>query len=1129
MIETIRNNTNKYIKKHEKTVYFKGSNETYNTYLISEAFQNNKNTVFVVLSNLYEAQKYYDKLSQLNNPDDVLFYPTDQILTSMMALGSPEFKSERLYTLNQLLLGEPYIVVMTMDGLTKKQLSPIDYINSKKTIIEKQEYSLESLVQFLIYSGYKRSYTVEKAGEFSLKGSILDVFTLQNKYPYRLDFFGDELEEIKIFDPETQRSFSNVERINIEPMHELFYTEEIKDRAINKINNFFKNKTLSAREQEKLDQDIEKIELRRELDTINLYIPFFNDSSNTIIDFVEEYDLFIINTTKMEINLETTKSDLGSYQISMHGDAFLQIEYEKDFYEQFKLKHINIEDSSLIPKDNYVDLNIITPNEYRGDLKLFYLDIKEILKNNKVVISITSESLKEEVTEFIKEYGLKDVILIDEPIFGSFWDVKNKLYIIDESNLFHSKIRPKIKYRSVINQAQKIRKVEDLTPGDFVVHYDYGIGQYIGLKTMKLGQEKRDYLHIIYANEEALYVPMDQIDLVLKYSSHDGIRPKLSKMGGKMWSKTKANVRMKIKDLSDRLINLYAQRQSAVGFAFDEDDELMNQFENDFIYEPTKDQQRAIQETKFDMESTRPMDRLICGDVGFGKTEVALRASFKAVLNQKQVMYLVPTTVLARQHYYTFKERFDKYGANVALLSRFVTNKQVKETLEKLKKGFIDVVIGTHRLLSDDVQFNDLGLLIIDEEQRFGVEHKERIREIKTNVDTLTLSATPIPRTLQMSLMGLKDLTMIETPPLNRYPVQTYVVERHDGLIKEAIHRELARGGQVFYLFNRVQGIQSIVKKLEKLVPEAKIASAHGKMNRNELEYVLSDFIDHTYDVLVATTIIETGLDIPNTNTLIIHDADKLGLSQLYQIRGRVGRSDRIAYAYLLYEAFKNINDEAKKRLAAIKDFTALGSGFKIAMRDLSIRGAGDVLGAEQSGFIDSVGLELYTKLVEEAVTGVSLEREQSDKIDEVFASRHVDPVYINDDSVRIEIHKRIASLNRLHEVDDLKDELTDRFGNLSADLLLYMYERLFKKLSHKLGVEKTNAAHSQVTLVLSREASKEMNGAYLFERANNFHTPIKLGYFKGNIHIIMDIRNKKEHWLYLYDQFLDDLLYNRN
>jgi transcription-repair coupling factor (superfamily II helicase) len=1118
-----------------KTMFFRASNDTYNAYLIANHYEQSKENVFVVTPNLYEAQKYYDTLSQLIDSENVLFYPADQTLTSMMALGSPEFKSERLFTLKQLLTKQTYIIVTTMQGLCQRQLKPEDYINSVKRIERNESYDLMRLVQFLTYSGYSRTYTVEKPGEFSLRGHILDVFTIHSDKPYRLDFFDDVLDQIKIFDVENQRSFAEVDSVEIAPMHELFYTDEMRTEALERINRFFQDKKLSERELEKLNQDLESIELRTRLDSLNLYISFFNQEPTTVIDFTKHKHVFFIDLPKMISNEELIYSDLETYATTLNGKHFLDIPFRVALKDQLVIPHIEIDNFGFVnPKA--IDLGIITVNNYHGNLNMFYLDIKDMLNKMIIIISSPTNHYYENIQSFLQEKNISytekiedkfGVYLTKSPSQGSFISKNDHLLIINETQLFSYKVRPAIKYRSVLNQSTKIRRVEDLTVGDYVVHYDYGIGQYMGLKTMELSQEKRDYLHIIYANQEALYVPMDQIDMVLKYSSHDGIRPKLSKLGGKQWSKTKAAVRMRIKDLSDRLVALYAERQQALGFAYAKDNDMQKQFEFDFNYQTTLDQEKAIVDTKHDMEQERPMDRLICGDVGFGKTEVALRASFKAVLNQKQVLYLVPTTVLARQHFYTFKERFEKYGANVALLSRFIKPKKQKEILEKLNKGFIDVVIGTHRILSKDVKFKDLGLLIIDEEQRFGVEHKERIREIKVNVDTLTLSATPIPRTLQMSMMGLKDLSMIETPPLNRYPVQTYVVERQEALIKEAISREIARGGQIFYLYNKVQGIEGMVHRLEKLVPEARITYAHGQMNRDQLENTLSDFIDHHFDVLVSTTIIETGVDIPNTNTLIIHDADKLGLSQLYQIRGRVGRSDRIAYAYLLYDEYRNINDEAKKRLTAIQDFTALGSGFKIAMRDLSIRGAGDILGSEQSGFIDSVGVELYMKLLEEAITGKSLDKAKETTIEEVFAARHVDPNYVSEDAIRIEIHKRISELNHISDVVDLKQELTDRFGALDADLLLYMYEKLFKKLSAKIGVQKTIVESNMVTLVLSIESSQQMNGAKIFEKANAFEVPIRLEFIKGHIHIRMIIRNQKQHWLYLYDQFLDDLIYN--
>ncbi|MBE0700204.1 MAG: transcription-repair coupling factor [Acholeplasmataceae bacterium] len=1126
----------RYLSSTSKKMFFKSSNDTYNAHLMAFDFEKNKKTVFVVLPNLYEAQKYYDILSQLVDSEEVLFYPADQTLTAIMALGSPEFKSERLYTLKQLMTQHPFIVVTTLQGLSQRQLKPHDYENGVKIVRRNQIYTINSIVQFLLYCGYTRTYTVEKPGEFSVRGHIIDVFTLNNDQPYRLDFFDDILEQVKIFDVESQRSFAEVDFVEIAPMHELFYTDQMKKQAIENITSFFSNKQLSQRENDKLYHDLESLELRQRIDGLTIYIPFFNVEETTLLDFSRDKRIYMIDVHKMKINEETTLNDLETYAGTMNGSSFLEIPFRIPLEKHLNNPHYEIDNFGLNSPKEAFDLGVSSPNHYQGNLNLLVLDIKDMMPSYRVVFCVKSSFYQKELmnlfiskdwnfkTELEKKPGL---YLLDQPSIGSFISKHDKWMVLDEGHVFSAKSRTAIRYRSVLNQATKIRRIEDLTVGDFVVHYDYGIGQYMGLKTMELSQEKRDYLHIVYANEEALYVPMDQIDMVLKYSNYDGVRPKLSKLGGKQWSNTKASVRMRIKDLSDRLIKLYASRQQSVGFAFEKDNDMQMSFDRDFSYETTKDQEKAIVDTKYDMEHERPMDRLICGDVGFGKTEVALRASFKAVLSTKQVLYLVPTTVLARQHYYTFKERFEKYGANVALLSRFIKTKQQKETLEKLKKGYIDVLIGTHRVLSSDVKFKDLGLLIIDEEQRFGVEHKEKIREIKNNVDTLTLSATPIPRTLQMAMMGLKDLSMIETPPLNRYPVQTYVVERHDALIKEAISREIARGGQIFYLFNRIQGIEGMVMRLQKLVPEARIAYAHGQMNRDALENTLSDFIDHEYDVLVSTTIIETGVDIPNTNTLVIHDADKLGLSQLYQIRGRVGRSDRIAYAYLLYDAFKNINDEAKKRLTAIQDFTELGSGYKIAMRDLSIRGAGDILGQEQSGFIDSVGLELYMKLLEEAITGESIDRPKETTIDEIYAARHVDPEYVSHDSVRIEVHKRISELNRIQDVEDLKNELQDRFGAIDADLLLYMYEKLFKKFSSKMGVQKTLREQNQVTLILSLEASGKIDGRKLFEKSDQFAAKIRLGYLKGHVQITLVTKQEKQHWLYLFDLFLDDFIYN--
>ncbi|MCK5388285.1 MAG: DEAD/DEAH box helicase, partial [Candidatus Izimaplasma sp.] len=595
--------------------------------------------------------------------------------------------------------------------------------------------------------------------------------------------------------------------------------------------------------------------------------------------------------------------------------------------------------------------------------------------------------------------------------------------------------------------------------------------------------------------------------------------------GSADWAKTKQRVRKRIKDIADRLIKLYAAREEAKGFAFSEDIDLQTDFEAGFEYQETEDQIKAIEDVKKDMESTLPMDRLLCGDVGYGKTEVALRAAFKAVLDNKQVAYLAPTTVLTRQHYYTFKERLDQHGIRVELLNRFITKSKQKKILHDIRIGAVDIVIGTHRILSADMKFDDLGLLIIDEEQRFGVEHKEKIKEIKINIDVLSLSATPIPRTLQMAIMGVKSMSLLETPPANRYPIQTYVLERNDSIIRDAIERELARNGQTFYLYNRVDDINVIANKVQRLVPGARVCFAHGKMSRVALENVIEAFLDKQYDVLVSTTIIETGIDIPNANTLIIHDSDRLGLSQLYQIRGRVGRSDKIAYAYLMFKKHKQLNEEAVKRLKVIKEFTELGSGFKIAIRDLSIRGAGDILGTEQSGFMDSIGLDLYLEMLKDEIAIQRGEKEEpaeeTKKPIKLKVSKYIDSSYIDNDYIKIEMHRKISDIQSKKDIERLIEEFKDRFGIPSKEIIIYMYEKLFEYLALQKGVEKVRETKNNITFILTKEKSQEINGEYLFMKANDISKSIRFTYRLERINIIIDTIKLDRHYLY----FIVDLL----
>lgn len=1111
-----------------KNGYFKHVTPSFLQWVIELKFLLKQKNIIVVTPNLYDAQKFYDKLSNCIGEEFVLFYPQDQILTTIMALGSPEFKNERLFTLRKLLEGkENYVVITTQDGLLKRQLKPQDYINSVLTLKKGMQYRYEKLTQKLIYDGYKYNYTVERPGEYSIRGSIVDIFTHHNKNPYRIDFFDDEIETIKTFDVLTQRSIESVEEIEIAPLHELFFTDKQKDEVLEKIKDFFGNKELSTKENDKYLRDLENLEQRNKLDTLSYYIPFFNEEETTILNFTNHYELIFVDYYKMVVNENNVISDLKILEETLKGNAFTLI--------PFRLPLSSLDDKDKIKFDLYhtpnieaIELSVFDIESFENllDPLIFHLKNYETFK---VFFILKNQENLDKIKKFI-ELNKKDIsnecyFILDE-FPGSFIDENNKVIIITDEILFKEKKTSRIRYRSVINQSVKVRDASELTEGDYVVHYNFGIGRYMGLKTMDLSGVKRDYLHIIYDNDEALYVPTDQIDLILKYRNFDDIPPKLSKLGTKQWQKTKEAVKKKIKDLSDRLLKLYSQRKEAKGYKFSEDNEILKEFEGDFKYEETKDQLKAIESVKRDMESEIPMDRLIAGDVGFGKTEIALRASFKAILDGKQVAYLVPTTILARQHYLTFKERFEKYGGVVELLSRFVSKKDQNQILERLKNGYIDVLIGTHRILSDDVVFKDLGLFIIDEEQRFGVEHKEKIKELKVNVDTLTLSATPIPRTLQMAMYGLKDLSMIETPPLNRYPVQTYVIERQDPIIKEAIEKEIARGGQVFYLFNNVIGIEHVVEHIKELVPYARVSFAHGKMRKDQLEKVLESFINRDFDVLVATTIIETGVDIPNSNTLIIHDADKLGLAQLYQLRGRVGRSDRIAYAYLMYDAHKNMNDEARKRLSVIEDFTDLGSGLKIALRDLNIRGAGDILGEEQSGFIDSVGMEVYLRLLKEVMEPDKEVETQTEGPEQIFAQRHIPKEYIEKDSVRIEIHKRIQSLNRLSEVHQLKDELTDRFGHLDLDVSLYMYEKLYKKLCHKASIKQTIVEKNIVKMVIPWGENVKLNGIKFYEAALVNGLTIELKDMRGQTEVHLLTKLRSEHWLYLACELLDYYVY---
>ena len=901
------------------------TNELQSIYIYNYFLQKNKSVILVV-SSLYEANKMYQSL--MNYTDDVLFFPMDDFLTSEALAVSPELKTNRIETINKIIENDRKIIITNLMGYLRFLPPKEQFKKHKLNIKVNDEYPMKELIEELNIMGYERNTLVSSTGEMAIRGFVLDIFGIGMTNPIRLEFFGDTIEEIREFDYETQLTIKKLDKITIESNTEFLVDNFVSNVKHNELINYVKQSSL--------------------------------------LDYFNDVQVFFHNYSEIETNYNKLIEEILEYNTSL--DLSKDTKYMNMLEE---LKRSN--DIYITNFDNNVDN---TQNYISYDIDVFDKDIHKInarlndyIINKTVVICLNS---RYQMNKLIENLNNDNIVMTNEfEIFENKINLikknisvgfnYNKYIVISEKEIFN-KNEIKTNYKNSYKYGKKITDINKLEIGDYIVHNTHGIGRYIGIKTLTKNGLKKDYLVIEYRDNDKLYIPVEKIDLISKYSSNESIVPKINKLGGTEWTKTKIRIKKKIESIASDLLELYAKREASEGFAFLEDDENQIEFEKQFIYDDTVDQLKVSEEIKRDMEKPRPMDRLLCGDVGYGKTEVAFRAMFKAVLSGKQVAYLCPTTILSNQHYNNAIERFKEFPINIKLLNRFVTKKEINNTINGLKEGKVDVVIGTHRLLSDDIVFKNLGLLVIDEEQRFGVKHKEKIKSLKNNIDVLTLSATPIPRTLQMSMLGIRNLSLLETPPINRFPIQTYVLEENNYIIKDAIYKELARDGQVFVLYNKVEDMELKMKELERLIPDARITFAHGKMSKTELENVMNSFINKEFDVLLCTTIIETGIDIPSVNTLIIIDADRFGLSQLYQIRGRVGRSNKIAYCYLMYKKGKVISDVANKRLSVIKEFTELGSGFKIAARDLSIRGAGDILGSEQAGFIDTVGIDSYSR-----------------------------------------------------------------------------------------------------------------------------------------------------------------------
>ena len=1056
---------------------------------VYQKFKKENKSILFVTSNLNDASKIYNNISTLT--DQVRFFPMDDFLTSEAIAISPEFKTTRLETINSLLNNEKLIIITNLMGYLR-YLPPVKTFKESFIKIEKnKDYSIKKLEEALFDLGYKRETTVTMTGEIAIRGYVIDIFPINSDEPIRIEFWGDTIDSVKTFDYNTQRTIKEIEEITIFPN-----TEKLIKNSFN----------IPYRE---MDKYTEVINIAEYMDSPLIIYDNYNDIKNNYKNLEEEIENYNIsmerdkNTTYMH-NLNKIKDDkalifetfdnnkkantkvYNTYQIEPFPKGITNINKRLNFYLKKNKKVI-------ICQDNRYQIN----------------KIMEQLENPAIVYTNENEIYPKKINLIVKRlnngFETDDYIVITN---NELWGRKSE-----------STYKTKFRYGS------KIKDITKLNIGDYVVHGAHGIGKYLGLKTINKQGIKKDYLTVEYQGNDKLYIPVEKLELITKYSGKEGAIPKLNKLGGHEWEKTKAKARKRAEDMAEELLRLYAIRESKKGFSFNEDDIDQINFEKEFKYEETKDQIKVTEEIKKDMQSNKPMDRLLCGDVGYGKTEVAFRAIFKCILSGKQAALLCPTTILSSQHYQNALERFKSFPVDIAILNRFVTNKELKETLEKLEKGQIDLLIGTHRLLSDDVKFKDLGLLVIDEEQRFGVKHKEKIKEYKNNIDVLTLSATPIPRTLQMSMAGIRSLSMIETPPAQRYPIQTYVLAENKQIIKEAITKELARMGQTFILYNKIADIEAKKSEIQSLVPEAKIEIAHGRMDKNKLENIMERFSNHEFDCLLCTTIIETGIDIPTVNTLIIIDADKFGLSQLYQIRGRIGRSNKVAYCYLMYNNRKILSEIATKRLKVIKEFTELGSGFAIAMRDLSIRGAGDILGSEQAGFIDAVGIELFLEMLNEEVNklkGIENKKENKDENTPVIdVDTTIDDKYIQDEDLKIEIHKLINTIDSKEKIKEIKAEIEDRFGKVDEKLEIYMYEEWLEKLVKELNITNIRQTKNFIEIPINKKEANKIDGEKLFYELTKIGKMFRFTSRLNNLYIILDTVKLEKHYIY----YLIDLM----
>lgn len=1108
------------------------------------AFGGHRKNKLIVTFGEQKAKELYDEYSFFDK--EVVYYPSKDVLFYQSDIRGNLLTAERIRALKAIHEQERVTLVTTFDALMNT-MAPIEKMwENVLTLEQGQLLDLKEIQAALIRMGYEKEYQVQTMGQFSVRGGILDVFPLTEENPIRIELWGDEIDTIRYFDCESQKSIENIDRVSIYPAAELVLSDEEKAGGIDKLKAEAKRVSDKLRKQMKTEEahrvTVMADELTEEWGELSMYagmdafLSYFFDERVGLLDYFNPSDSLIFfdeltRCTEQGKLTETEFSESMKQRLAMGyilpgqmNGLFTEKEIvaKLEKYSCIALAALDNKANGLHQLGSYgIHCQSVSP--YNNSFELLIKDLKRYKKNGyRVILLSGSRTRAKRLSEDITDQGITcfytenyDHELFEGQIMVCYGKVRRgfeypilKFAVITESDIFGAQQKKKKRHRTY--EGEKIQSFTDLSVGDYVVHENHGLGIYRGIEKLEVDKKVKDYIKIEYQGGSNLYILATQLDMIQKYAGKDARKPKLNKLGGQEWTRTKNRVRGAVKQIAGDLVKLYAQREQQNGYAFGEDTVWQREFEELFPFDETEDQILAIEATKTDMQSHKIMDRLICGDVGYGKTEVAIRAAFKAVQDSKQVAYLAPTTILAQQIYDTFSQRMKDFPVNVDLMCRFRSAAEQKKTIEKLKKGEVDIIIGTHRILSKDVQFKDLGLLVIDEEQRFGVTHKEKIKQMKVNVDVdvLTLTATPIPRTLHMSLIGIRDMSVLEEPPMDRVPIQTYVMEYNDELVREAINRELARNGQVYYVYNKVRDIADITAKLQELVPDATVAFAHGQMKETELERIMYRFINGEIDVLVSTTIIETGLDISNVNTMIIHDADNMGLSQLYQLRGRVGRSNRTAYAFLMYRRNKMLKEVAEKRLAAIKEYSDLGSGFKIAMRDLEIRGAGNLLGAEQSGHMEAVGYDLYCKMLSEAVKEAKGIEDISDKFDttvDIVTDAYISAGYIANEFQKLDIYKRIAGIETEEEKDEMLEELIDRFGEPPKSVLSLLRVARLKALAHAVYITEIKQTGSLIKLTMFERA--KINAEKIPELIAQYKSSLKFN-MAENPYFTFDLKN---------------------